>query len=117
MRDSNARRGRATGRRTAVEALVLAVPDRRAGGECHLLQRGAVSPGARATPTLPDRLGIGRRLLDLPGVLRVGAADSLRAAGSELLPAARCRIRMTVSFMKKAIVLVLLASAAWAETP
>src|ERR1035437_3228432 len=69
------------------EALVLAVPGRRAGGECHLLQRGAVPPAARATRTLPDRLGTGRRFLGLPGLLRLGAADSLRAAGSKLLAA------------------------------
>ena len=86
---------------TLEEALVLALPGRRAGGECHLLQRGAVPPGARATPDLPDRLGIGRGFLDLPGVLRVGAADSLTAAP-------RCRIRMAVSFMRKAFVLAVI---------
>src|ERR1039458_1652517 len=41
----------------------------------------------------------------------------VRVIRSKLLGAVGCRIRMTVSFMKKAIVLVLLASAAWAETP
>ena len=62
----------------AFQPHVLAIADRRAGGERHLLQRGAVSAAARAAPALPDRLGFGGRLLDLRDLLRVGADDSLK---------------------------------------
>lgn len=59
------------------EAAVLAIPDRRGGGECHLLQRGALPPAACATPALPAGLGLGRGFLGLPGLLGAGADDSL----------------------------------------
>ena len=62
------------------EAVVLAVPSRRVGGKRHLLQRGTVPPHACATPDLPDRLGTGRRFLDVPSLLRIGAADTLMSA-------------------------------------
>ena len=74
-----------TGNITIYEAF-LAIPRRRAGGECHLLQHGTILTRARTTPTLPDRLGAGRRLLDLPGLLRIGTADSLKSSRRDIVP-------------------------------
>jgi hypothetical protein len=59
------------------EALVLAIGRRRDCGERHLLCGGEIPTGSGATSALPNRLGIGRRLLDLRGLLRVSAIDSL----------------------------------------
>jgi hypothetical protein len=75
------------------QPLVLAIAGRCSGGKRHLLRNLSIPSATWAAPALPDRLGVGGRLLDLRDLLFPDTHDSvkcIRGSGAPVRARAGC---------------------------